>query len=413
MKYKCILGALIAVLTLLPGTQKCFATQVKIVDTRPNILLIMADDLGYETLGYGGGTSYATPNLDKLAKTGIWFENFHSTPYCSPSRVSILTGRYSFRTTTEWAHLPEKEITFGSVLKSAGYKTALAGKWQISRLRDNPHHIRQKGFEETSIWAYGEGPRYWQPMIYQNGIVLTGVTDRYGPDVFTDFLIDFMTHNRHKPFLAYYPMCLPHAPKKNEPKGPDGTWETYKVMVENMDKQIGKLVSALDDLGIREKTLILFTADNGSPKRITSYVGKQGVRGGKGTLKDTGTHVPLIANWQGTTPSGKINKDLIDMTDFMPTLAHLAGADLPVVMIDGSSFAPQLLGKKGKPRDWIYTEWNGRAWVRNKKWKLYSDGKLYNMDKDPFERLPITGLSKETRKVKIQLQSVLYNLHTE
>lgn len=382
------------------------------VDNRPNILLIMADDLGYEALGYSGGTSYSTPHLDRLAKTGMWFENFHTAPMCSPSRVSILTGRYPFRVTTKWAHLPEDEITFGEVLRSAGYKTAMVGKWQMGILKDNPDQIEDKGFEQSAMWGYGEGPRYWQPLIYQNGAIMESAKEKYGPDVFSDFLMDFMAENKDTPFLAYYPMCLAHIPKKSEPKGPHGKWETYKEMVETMDKLVGKLVASLDTLGIREKTLILFTADNGSPKRVVSYQGTTAVPGGKGTLKDTGTHVPLIANWQGTIPPGTINRDLLDITDFMPTLADLAKAGLPDVTIDGKSFSSQLRGERGNPRDWIYSEWKGDAWVRNRQWKLYRNGRLFDMISDPLEKSPLSSASAIGKEVRKQLQPVLNNLRS-
>ena len=390
-----------AVNSLLVATEKTANT--------PNIILIMADDLGYEALGCNGGTSYATPNLDKLAKGGVRFENCHSTPKCSPSRVTIMTGRYTFRTTTEWGHMPDDEITFGSVLASAGYKTALAGKWQMALLKKNPKHLAQKGFEESCVWAWHEGPRYWKPMIYRNDKVLDGVSERYGPDVFTGFLVDFMKTNKGNRFLAYYPMCLTHFPKGNEPKGPSGKKESFKEMVENMDKKIGELVVALDKSGLRENTLILFTADNGSPASVKSHMGSREIKGGKGKLTDTGTHVPLIANWSATTPAGTTCEDLIDFTDFMPTLAELAGARLPDIKLDGTSFVPQLYGKKGKPREWIYTEWSGKSWVRTKQWKLYRDGRLYDMRNNPLEETPMeeTPASSEIRN---QLQSILNDL---
>jgi len=378
----------------------------------PNILLIMADDLGFEGLGCYGGTSYATPNLDELAREGLKFTNCHSTPKCSPSRVTIMTGRYTFRTTTKWGHIPDNEITFGSVLAAAGYKTALAGKWQMALLKKNPKHVAQRGFEESAVWAWHEGPRYWKPMIYRNDKIMDGISGRYGSDVFTEFLAEFMKSNKDKPFLAYYPMCLTHFPKRNEPKGPNGKWETFREMVEKMDNKIGELVAALDQAGLRETTLVLFTTDNGSPTNVESRLGDKVIKGGKASLKDAGTHVPLIANWPGTTPAGAVCEDLIDFSDFMPTLAELANGKLPEVKIDGTSFAPQLRGKKGTPREWIYTEWSGESWARTKRWKLYRDGRLYDMTNDPQEKAPVaeTAASKEIRS---ELQSVLNELKKE
>lgn len=384
---------------------------------KPNIVLIMADDLGYEVLGCYGGTSYKTPNLDKLAEDGIRFDHCYSTPKCVPSRVNIMTGRYGFRTGQKWGYIPPEEITFGQVLKSAGYTTALSGKWQLCLLKDNPNHVKDKGFDENCCWAWHEGPRYWNPLLWQNGKIREGIEDRYGPEVFTDFLTDFITRNKNKPFLAYYPMVLPHFAKTGgkyvEPKGPNGRYQTYAEMVSKVDEMVGRVVETLDRLKLREKTLILFTGDNGTPQKVTSKIDNRSIKGGKGSLKDSGTHVPLIANWPGKAKAGTVCDDLIDFSDFMPTLAELAGAELPKeVTIDGRSFAPQLQGKKGNPRDWIYTEWKGKAWIRTKQWKLYSDGRLYDMKNDSLEEQPIypDDDSDKTSPIRKKLQTNLDNL---
>ena len=395
-------------LLIIPAA-KCLLAATEITEKAPNIILIMADDLGHETLGSYGGVSYSTPNLDKLARGGIRFKNCHSTPVCSPSRVTILTGRYTFRTTMRWGHIPRDEVTFGSMLADAGYKTALAGKWQLARLKDDPKHVKKRGFKESRVWGWGEGPRYWNPIIYRNRKVMKNISDRYGPDIFTEFLLNFIKANKDKRFLAYYPMCLPHFPLKDEPKGPNGKWETYKEMVEIMDKKVGQIVSALDDLGLRQKTLILFTADNGSPERVTSLKGNRIIKGGKGELTDAGTHVPLIANWPGSIPANTTSEDLIDFSDFMPTLAELAGAKLPDVRIDGISFAPQLKGKTGNPREWIYNEYRDKSWIRTKQWKLYRDGRFYNMKNDPLEKTPIEQ-SASSSQIRNNLQKILNNI---
>ncbi len=367
---------------------------------RANVLLIMADDLGYECLGAYGGRSYRTPHLDALAKSGLRFDNCFSTPKCSPSRVTILTGRYTVRTTMKWGHIPENATTFGHVLQRVGYRTALAGKWQLGRIADDPQRVQRFGFQASAVWAWHEGPRYWQPMIYRNEKMMAGVKDRYGPDVYTDFLIEFMEQNRDRPFLAYYPMCLTHYPKRNEP-APEGRGHlTFGEMVASMDAMVGKLVAALDRLELRDRTLILFTADNGSPTSEVSLLGDRKIRGGKARLTDNGTRVPLIANWPRTVPANETNDDLIDFTDFLPTLADLAGAKLPSdLVIDGRSFAGQLRGERGNPREWVFTEWNGRAWVRDKYWKLYRSGDLYDMKNDPQEENPLrVNQAPEVRK---------------
>ncbi len=368
----------------------------------PNILIIMADDLGMECLESYGGQSYKTPHLNALAHSGVQFTHCYSTPKCVPSRVNILTGRYGFRTGQVWGHIPPDEVTFGHVLKKAGYATAVAGKWQLALLGDDPAHPHKMGFDEYCCWAWHEGPRYWQPMIWQNTKVLDGVEEHYGPDVYTDFLIDFMTRHKEGPFLAYYPMCLTHFAKTGgayqEPRGPDGKYQSFSEMVHQMDLMVGKLLKTLDGLGLREDTLILFTGDNGSPAKVISLRAGEKVMGGKGEHTDAGTHVPLLASWSGTAPAGKTCDDLVDFSDFLPTLATLANADLPEEpTIDGRSFVPQIHGKDGNPRDWVYTEWKGKAWIRTKRWKLYDDGMFYDVEEDPRELqpLPVRGLSGE------------------
>jgi arylsulfatase A len=402
------------------------------VHQRPNILLIMADDVGTEVLGCYGGTSYNTPNLDRLAETGLKFTNCYSTPKCAPSRVKIMTGRYQFRTTEKWGHIPPNENTFGHVLQSAGYATAIAGKWQMILLGKDPSHVQKMGFEQSCVFGWHEGPRYHDPYIWQNGKLQLNTAGLYGPDVYCDFLIDFIRKNRDKSFLAYYPMTTAHDISNDltspPPTAPNGRYQTYKELIDVMDYQIGRLIAVLDELDIREKTIILFTTDNGTPKSfitrfenghyikepIISKRGNETVIGGKGELTDAGTHVPLIVNWKGTTPPGKICDDLIDFSDFMPTLAEFAQAKLPEnVVIDGKSFAPQMQGKKGNPREWIFNQFEGDAWVRTKEWKLYRSGNLFDMESDPLEQSPLQPGSGSTQvdSIRGSLQAVFEQLY--
>ncbi len=376
---------------------------------RPNIVFILADDLGTEVLGSYGGKTYNTPNIDKLAETGMKFTHCYSSPVCSPSRVNLLTGRYGFRTGQTWGVLPKDEITFGQVLKSAGYKTALAGKWQMALLKENPHHITENGFEENSVFGWHEGPRYHEPMIYQNGKIRTDVKDKYGPDIYSEFLIDFIKQNKDQTFLAYYPMTLAHEISNDldtpPPVGPEGRYQTYKELVEYADILVGKIIRVLDELNLRENTLIIFSGDNGTPYHfITKYengeyfrepvysaIGDSLVRGGKTFLNDAGTHVPLIANWKGVIEPGSVNDNLIDFSDFMPTFAELAGTKVPGDReIDGISFVPQLMGEEGAVRKSAYVEWEGKYWVRTQDWKLYSNGNLFYIKNDHDEKRPIT-----------------------
>jgi arylsulfatase A len=236
--------------------------------------------------------------------------------------------------------------------------------------------------------------------------------------------------------MAYYSMSQAHAIsndlKTPPPVGPDGRYQSYKELVEYMDKLIGRVVSTLDELGIRENTLILYTTDNGTPgdfitraeKRnnnkyryieepIVSEANGKTFIGGKGKLTDAGTRVPLIANWPGTTPAGKVCEDLVDFSDFMPTFAELACAELPKDrVIDGQSFVPQIKGQKGNPRKWAYCQSKNKAWVRTQRYKLYRSGKLFDIQNDPFEKSPITSESDtdQTAEVRSELQKVFSQL---
>ncbi len=382
-------------------------------DRKPNIVLILADDLGYECLGSYGGTSYETPNLDALAASGMRFNNCFSTPKCSPSRVTIMSGRYTLRTTTVWGLLPESEITFGHVLRDAGYATALAGKWQMVLQKKDPKHVQRFGFQESAVWAWHEGARYYEPMLYRNDKIMPNTSEKYGPDLYCDFLIDFIEINKDKRFFAYYPMALTHWPKKDEPPGPNGKHLDFKGMVEEMDRQVGKLTAALDRLGLRENTVILFTGDNGTPTNVTSLMNGKKIKGGKAKLTDAGTRVPLLASWSGTIKAGSVNTDLVDFTDFMPTLAELAGTTLPKDrVIDGQSFVAALKGNNPKPRQWVYTWWSKQEWLRDKDWKLYADGRLYHMKADADEKNPIKkGSGDAAAKVaRVKLAGLMADL---
>lgn len=380
---------------------------------RPNILFIMADDVGQEVLGCYGGTSYETPEIDKLAANGTRFTHCYSLPVCHPTRVSLMTGRYPFRLgNVGWGNFPESEKanTVARHLQDAGYATAISGKWQLTLLKDNPQHPHELGFDEYSLFGWHEGPRYYDPLIWQNGNLRDDLEGKYGPDLYTEFLIDFMEQHQDEPFFAFYSMALCHAvaddfmPRPPHVPGKD-RYQTYAEMVDSMDAHVGTLVKALDRLDLREETIIIFTGDNGTTSHIIthhesdgtlvrdSFVSKRGdteIRGGKGELTDGGTNVPLIANWPDEIPKGKVVDDLIDFSDFFPTFLELADASLPTQpAIDGKSFAGRLEGRAHHTRDWAYAESGDTFWVRDRRWKLYNDGRLYDLTTDPHETMPL------------------------
>ncbi len=390
---------------------------------KPNLILIMADDLGYETIGANGGTSYRTPVLDQLAKSGARFEHCYAQPICTPSRVQIMTGIYNVRNYVSFGVLDRDETTFAQLLKQAGYATCIAGKWQLGKQADAARHF---GFDEACLWQHtrpardknSRDTRFMNPHLEINGRPVDYGQGEYGPDVVTDFLCAFIEKNRDRPFLAYYPMILTHSPfvptpdSRNPSRG--NKQQNFADMVAYMDKVIGRIVAKLDELGIRENTLVLFTGDNGTAGAIRSEWNGRPIQGGKGQMTDAGTRVPLIASWPGTIPPGRVFSDLVDFSDFLPTLCDAAGVAVPAALkIDGRSFLPQLKGQTGNPRDWIYC-WYSRGggpraeeWARTQRYKLYRTGKFYDVSADQLEETPLTELSAEAKQVKASLQQVL------
>jgi len=373
---------------------------------RPNLILIMADDFGYELVGANGGQSYRTPNLDKLAANGMRFDHCYVQPLCTPTRVQLMTGQYNVRNYTQFGRIDRDATTFAHVLKKAGYATAVAGKWQLGRGRKLPQRL---GFDESCLWQHTRRPpRYANPGLEYNGVERDFAGGEYGPKLVNDFALDFITRHKEGPFLLYYPMMLTHRPFEPTPDSPD--WDPaargreadrdvryFADMVPYMDKMIGRLIEKLDQLGIRDNTLVIFLGDNGTDRSVTSKFNGQPYPGGKGLGSARGMHVPLIVNWPGCVPGGRVNADLIDSTDFLPTLCEAAGAELPESLsIDGRSFLPQLLGRVGKPREWIYC-WYSRhggpkatiEFAMSREHKLYSDGTFFNLRDDPFEERPL------------------------
>jgi arylsulfatase A-like enzyme len=399
---------------------------------RPNIVLIMSDDLGYEAIGANGGTSYATPVLDSMAGAGIRFENAHVQPLCTPTRVQLMTGKYNFRNYIGFGLIAPDEVTFGHLFSSAGYKTCIAGKWQLHsynppdempEARSTGQKIEDAGFDEFCVWhphhTEEKGSRYKSPIVYENGEFLENMEGKYGEDVFADYIIDFMERNRDDPFFVYFPMALTHRPLEPTPDSPEfddfvppsnetlgaRTWAKledwndearyYKDMVEYHDKVIGRVNAKLEQLGIAEDTLVIYVGDNGSPVEVCSIIHSHTeVCGGKGLTVDRGTHVPLICSWPGTIPPGAVTTDLIDASDFLPTILEAAEITPPDdYFIDGRSFLPQLKGETGNPRDWIFFHFepmSGRVhryarFIRDHRWKLYDDGRLFDLNADPEE----------------------------
>jgi arylsulfatase A len=335
-----------------------------------------------------------------------------------------MTGKSNVRNYVDFGALAPGETTFAKLFRDAGYATAIAGKWQLQG-SDNAAGTapRDAGFDTYCLWntAMTKRPRYWTPSIEQDGKLLELPEDAYGPDVFADFLIRFMESNRERPFFVYYPMALVHDPFLPTPDSADRQSEdeqrNFEDMVAYMDKIVGRIDGAVDRLGLRENTVLIFTADNGTHKKIRSELGGRTIQGGKGTPTDRGTHVPMLVRAAGFGPGGRVLEDLIDMSDFLPTLAEAIGAK-PPAGIDGRSFWPRVQGKPGDPRDWLFTWYFPRPYAeefddayrhpevrfaRDARYKLYGDGRFFDLASDPEERKPLEAEGPAYRKLETAL----------
>ena len=396
---------------------------------KPNIVLIMADDVGYECFGAYGSKQYKTPHLNRMAKKGMRFDHCYSQPLCTPSRVKLMTGLSNVRNYSAFSVLNRDQKTFGHYLQDAGYRTAVAGKWQLYGAEHYSKQFRGKGtlpgdagFDSWCLWQVDKvGNRFWGPLMNMDGEIKQFDDDKYGPEIATDFLVEFMAEKSDKPFFVYFPMILVHSPFVPTPdsanrKGKDKQ-QNFEDMVAYMDKLIGRLVNKTEELGIAENTLFLFVGDNGTHRNLSSKLGGKTIRGGKGSMTDAGTRAAMIGYWPGTMPAGKASHDLVDFSDFVPTLLEAAGAPAPT-KTDGRSFLPQLQGKAGQPRDWIYMYYCPRPekskpvrFVRNRRWKLYGDGRFYDVAADPLEKkIAKTPAGSDAAAAKKQLTAALRSM---
>ena len=369
---------------------------------KPNIILIFADDLGIEALNSYGGRGVRTPHLDKLATGGMLFTHCFANPACSPSRAELLTGTYpSFNGVQhvlgKWdddTYLdPNQFNSFANQLKKAGYATAVAGKWNISWLERNDT-VKAFGFDEHCLWQMYDRngvkrSRFYKPYFRINGKVEeTSIAERFGPDVLTDFMIDFMKRKKDRPFLVYYPALLVHTPYIRVPGGPETNAlpdskqkkgpECFPEMVEYLDKNVGRLVNAVDELGISNNTIVIFCADNGTHGPVTSIWGENitRIKGGKMTMTDRGSRVPLIVSWPNTIKPGTRCDDLVELADFLPTFLEIASAPKPVQRVHGQSFFPQLLGKEQPSKQWVHIEYKNDRQIRTREWIYTAKGTL-------------------------------------
>ena len=456
---KSIKSTLIVITTILLiscGNTKSKHVTINTQHQKPNILFILLDDMGKEWVSQYNADDIDTPNIDLLAKTGMQFNNAWSMPQCTPSRVTFMTGQYPFRhgwvnhyDVPRWGHGAnfdsEKNPSIAKIMKKAGYKTCIAGKWQINDFRLQPEAMVSHGFDDYCMWTGGEGgniekskERYWNPYIHTKNGSKT-YKGKFGEDIFTDFIIDFMKKNKKNPMMIYYPMCLPHGPFTTTPTEPNVTskMDKHKAMVNYTDQILKKLITALEDLEIRDNTIIVWTTDNGTSGNIIGHINGRTVRGGKTYLTENGVNEPFIVNWPEKIPSGKVTDALIDFSDLLPTFADLGGATLPnEFQFDGKSFKNLILGKKDKSdRDWILTmgslparidygrvknvhKFRDRA-LRGERYKVFVDTlqqitEIYDLKKDIKEvNNVLNSTSEDVQHALVKFRNIVNALPSE
>lgn len=378
--------------------------QISPTNSPPNVVLILADDMGYGDLSCFGATRYKTPNLDKMASNGVRFTNFYvSQAVCSASRAALLTGCYSNRIGIGGALSPASEIglnpeeeTIAEVLKKRGYKSAIFGKWHVGWQKE--FLPLQQGFDEYLGLPYSND--MWKYNL--DGTVATPETNlrkaNYPPlyliegnekvreiktmeeqsqltTIYTERAVSFINKNKNNPFFLYLPHSMPHVPigASNKFKGKSEQGLYGDVMME-IDWSVGQIIETLEKNGIAENTLIIFTSDNGPWLNYGNHAGSAGgLREGKGTSWEGGQRVPCIMKWPGHIPKGNICNKLASTIDVLPTLAKIANAPLGGKKIDGVNILPLMMGvENANPREifYYYYQANALEAVRKNQWKL-------------------------------------------
>jgi arylsulfatase A-like enzyme len=416
-------------LLLLAAANLAFSQQ------HPNIVLIMADDLGYGSLGCYGHPEIKTPNIDALAATGIRFTDFHSNgAMCTPTRAALMTGRYQQRC----AWVPDAELTplfrkqraenlkqrwawgvshdelfLPELLKQSGYRSTLIGKWHLGY--DRKFHPMSQGFDEfrgfiggavdyhSHVSEAGSKELDW----WKNEQIAN--EEGYATDLLTRYATEFISENKQRPFFLYLAHGAPHTPLQGRQAGQKKpATKEYQEMIEVLDESVGAVVQSLRKHGLEKNTLLIFCSDNGSapPK---GFAANGSLQGNKGSMLEGGHRVPFIANWPGVIPGGRTSGEVVMSMDLLPTFARLAGASTPEKhKIDGINLVPILKGEaKAPPRNlhWLF----GDAWaIRKGSWKLIGTGdrpqSLYQLEDDLSEKNNLV-------KQKPEMANELLELH--
>ncbi|WP_297694227.1 arylsulfatase [uncultured Eudoraea sp.] len=392
--------------------------------TRPNIILIVTDDQGWGDLSFNGNSNLETPNLDHLAKTGVYFENFYVQPVCSPTRAEILCGRQFQRlgvyaTSAGGERLNLDETTLAEVFKKAGYQTAAYGKWHSGM--QPPYHPNSRGFDDFYGFASGHWGNYFSPIIEHNSKLVKG--NGFLADDLTSKGLEFITKNKEKPFLLYLPYNTPHSPmqvpdkywnkfvdKELAKKHRDSTIEDVTftkaalAMVENIDHNVGRIVAKLQELNLEENTILVYLSDNGP----NGWRWNGGMRGRKGSTDEGGVRSPLFISWKNTIPESKNINQIASAIDILPTLAGLAGIEPKTLKpLDGINMESLIFEENPYWESrFIYNHWNEKTSVRSQEFRLDHENRLYHI---PSDRGQTKDVSKNYPEVYTSLLNAKEN----
>ena len=423
--FHCAAFTTVAIALLLTGNLMAAGKEKK-----PNIVFIFADDIGYEALNCYGGLDFKTPHLDRMAAEGLRFQKMYTSPVCTPSRVSMHTGLYTFRhkhTTVLPVNLGssqkvdfQKMPTYAQQLRQNGYATSVTGKWQLATLEKWPDHIKNAGFDSWCVWQIwhkgGKTLRHWNATFNKDGKIMADISERFGPDVLADYVIEQMSSamKAGKPFFVLHNELLPHFPMIDTPDDRKQEREAkLGNMIEYMDKLVGRILDKVDQLGIRDNTYVFFMGDNGTQeeyftnpefgreneRKHTRHTVKGNVNGGKFILCDAGSHVPFIAWGPSTIPHNKVCHELIDVVDLFPTFCELTGTPISESLkIDGHSIVSHIQGKPGPTREWTHQGLKREEDIFDGKWRYFiNTGKLWDARRIPNE--PVAEKNEETAAV--------------
>jgi len=446
-----------------------FPTLPAIADDRPNFVIMVADDLGYGDLGSYGHPEIRTPNIDRLADEGLRFTNgYAAAPVCTPARVGLLTGRISSRVGVyDWippgsdVHLPVEETTVAEIMKDAGYQTVYLGKWHLNGgLGTDQPQPNDHGFDHWFATTGFAMPTHLNPFNFVRNGVEMGPLEGYACQLLSDEAVRWLSELRDadRPFLIVIGYHEPHEAISSPPDLTASYPTTqnqneaeYFANVTNLDLAIGRVMTALDDLGIDEDTMVLFTSDNGPeminrhPQAQRSYGSAGELRGRKLQLWEGGIRVPFIIRWPGHAEPGGVSDIPVSGIDLLPSLAELARVELPRDLdLDGSSFAPSFADRaidRPTPLVWHhYKAWGGpRMVLRDGRYKLagYWDGpeivrtdsstmrpgdleliktaelvrfELYDLETDPGER---SDVSSQHPEVVAKMKTAMLEIYGE